>query len=166
MWWGCGGVFVWWRVHMPHREVCTAIDKWLCCDLVRKCCMEEWAKISAIDSFKILQCDLQDLPPTFNSYSWSVPTLKITHLWRGFKWENLHNQWLTKYFFATLYVSFQITALCIWHIIGVNIFHIMAVNMSVLALNPAGLIWHILTRIPKPVSIPDVVFQFLRCTKY
>ncbi len=29
--------------------------------------------------------------------------MKITGLSRLFKWENLHNWWLTKYFFALLY---------------------------------------------------------------
>ncbi len=31
--------------------------------------------------------------------------MKITGLSHLFKWENLHNWWLTKYFFAPLYVS-------------------------------------------------------------
>ncbi len=31
--------------------------------------------------------------------------MKITGLSHIFKWENLHNWWLTKYFFAPLYVS-------------------------------------------------------------
>ncbi len=30
--------------------------------------------------------------------------MKITGLSHHFKWENLHNWWLTKYFFAPLYV--------------------------------------------------------------
>ncbi len=30
--------------------------------------------------------------------------MKITGLSHLFKWENLHNWWLTKYFFAPLYV--------------------------------------------------------------
>ncbi len=30
--------------------------------------------------------------------------MKITGLSHLFKWENLHNWWLTKYFFATLYI--------------------------------------------------------------
>ncbi len=29
--------------------------------------------------------------------------MKITGLYHLFKWENLHNWWLTKYFFAPLY---------------------------------------------------------------
>ncbi len=33
--------------------------------------------------------------------------MKITGLSHLFKWENLHNWWLTKYFFATLYVVYQ-----------------------------------------------------------
>ncbi len=32
--------------------------------------------------------------------------MKITGLFHLFKWENLHNWWLTKYFFAPLYISF------------------------------------------------------------
>ncbi len=31
--------------------------------------------------------------------------MKITGLSNLFKWENLHNWWLTKYFFAPLYVA-------------------------------------------------------------
>ena len=38
----------------------------------------------------------------FVCHSWSVPMMKITGL-SLFKWENLHNWWLTKYFFAPLY---------------------------------------------------------------
>ncbi len=30
--------------------------------------------------------------------------MKITGLSHIFKWENLHNWWLTKYFFAPLYI--------------------------------------------------------------
>ncbi len=33
--------------------------------------------------------------------------MKITGLSHLFKWENLHNWWLTKYFFAPLYVFAQ-----------------------------------------------------------
>ncbi len=32
--------------------------------------------------------------------------MKITGLSHLFKWENLHNWWLTKYFFAPLYMFF------------------------------------------------------------
>ncbi len=32
--------------------------------------------------------------------------MKITGLSNLFKWENLHNWWLTKYFFAPLYCFF------------------------------------------------------------
>ncbi len=32
--------------------------------------------------------------------------MKITGLSHLFKWENLHNWWLTKYFFAPLYIWF------------------------------------------------------------
>ncbi len=31
--------------------------------------------------------------------------MKITGLSHLFKWENLHNWWLTKYFFAPLYIT-------------------------------------------------------------
>ncbi len=31
--------------------------------------------------------------------------MKITGLSHLFKWENLHNWWLTKYFFAPLYIQ-------------------------------------------------------------
>ncbi len=31
--------------------------------------------------------------------------MKITGLSHLFKWENLHNWWLTKYFFAPLYTT-------------------------------------------------------------
>ncbi len=47
--------------------------------------------------------------------------MKITGLSRLFKWENLHNWWLTKYFFAPLYVYYAIQKcwldiiyLCFW----------------------------------------------------
>ncbi len=33
--------------------------------------------------------------------------MKITGLSHLFKWENLHNWWLTKYFFAPLYVIYK-----------------------------------------------------------
>ncbi len=34
--------------------------------------------------------------------------MKITGLSHLFKWENLHNWWLTKYFFAPLYVHSRV----------------------------------------------------------
>ncbi len=34
--------------------------------------------------------------------------MKITGLSHLFKWENLHNWWLTKYFFAPLYIYLYI----------------------------------------------------------
>ncbi len=34
--------------------------------------------------------------------------MKITDLSHLFKWENLHNWWLTKYFFAPLYIYIYI----------------------------------------------------------
>ncbi len=34
--------------------------------------------------------------------------MKIIGLSHLFKWENLHNWWLTKYFFAPLYIPFDI----------------------------------------------------------
>ncbi len=47
----------------------------------------------------------------FVSHSWGIPMMKITGLSHLFKWENLHNWWLAKYFFAPLYV-FLCTTLC------------------------------------------------------
>ena len=41
----------------------------------------------------------------FVCHSWCVPMMKITGLSHLFKWENLHNWWLTKYFFAPLYIQ-------------------------------------------------------------
>ncbi len=40
--------------------------------------------------------------------------MKITGLSHLFKWENLHNWWLTKYFFAPLYVYIYIYACGSW----------------------------------------------------
>ncbi len=57
-----------------------------------------------INSLKILQCDLSYIV----SHSWGIPMMKITGLSHLFKWENLHNWWLTKYFFAPLYMHKQI----------------------------------------------------------
>ncbi len=37
--------------------------------------------------------------------------MKITGLSHIFKWENLHNWWLTKYFFAPLYIYIYIKQL-------------------------------------------------------
>ncbi len=37
--------------------------------------------------------------------------MKITGLSHLFKWENLHNWWLTKYFFASLYIYMCV---CVW----------------------------------------------------
>ena len=44
------------------------------------------------------------LSSNFVCHSWSVPMMKITSLSHLFKWEDLHNWWLTKYFFAPLYL--------------------------------------------------------------
>ena len=57
-----------------------------------------------INSLKILQWDFLDSFSHFVCHSWSVPMMKITGLSHLFKWENLHNWWLTKYFFPPLYV--------------------------------------------------------------
>ncbi len=57
-----------------------------------------------INSLKILQCDFLDFFSYFVSHGWGIPMMKITGLSHLFKWENLHNWWLTKYFFAPLYV--------------------------------------------------------------
>ncbi len=56
-----------------------------------------------INSLKILQCDFLDFFSYFVSHSWGITMMKITGLSHLFKWENLHNWWLTKYFFAPLY---------------------------------------------------------------
>ncbi len=56
-----------------------------------------------INSLKILQCDFLDFISYFVSHSWGISMMKITGLSHLFKWENLHNWWLTKYFFAPLY---------------------------------------------------------------
>ncbi len=39
--------------------------------------------------------------------------MKITGLSHLFKWENLHNWWLTKYFFAPLYVMLNYHRACV-----------------------------------------------------
>ncbi len=57
-----------------------------------------------INSLQILQCDFLDFFSYLVSHSWGIPMMKITGLSHLFKWENLHNWWLTKYFFAPLYV--------------------------------------------------------------
>ncbi len=62
-----------------------------------------------INSLKILQCDFSGfLFSYFVSHSWGIPMMKITGLSHLFKWENLHNWWLTKYFFAPLYEAVQL----------------------------------------------------------
>ncbi len=61
-----------------------------------------------INSLKILQCDFLDFFSYFVSHSWGIPMMKITGLSHLFKWENLHNWWLTKYFFAPLYIYIYI----------------------------------------------------------
>ncbi len=38
--------------------------------------------------------------------------MKITGLSHLFKWENLHNWWLTKYFFAPLYIMDSYFIVC------------------------------------------------------
>ncbi len=44
----------------------------------------------------------------FVSHSWGIPMMKSTGLSHLFKWENVHNWWLTKYFFAPLYIYIYI----------------------------------------------------------
>ncbi len=58
-----------------------------------------------INSLKILQCDFLDFFSYFVSHSWGIPMMKITGLSHLFKWENW---WLTKYFFAPLYIYIYI----------------------------------------------------------
>ncbi len=64
-----------------------------------------------INSLKILQCDFLDFFSYFVSHSWGIPMMKITGLSHLFKWENLHNWWLTKYFFAPLYIMYLLNPL-------------------------------------------------------
>ncbi len=45
--------------------------------------------------------------------------MKITGLSHLFKWENLHNWWLTKYFFAPLYIYIYIYTYILFHNITV-----------------------------------------------
>ncbi len=45
--------------------------------------------------------------------------MKITGLSHIFKWENLHNWWLTKYFFAPLYIKMLCVENCIHLLITV-----------------------------------------------
>ncbi len=42
--------------------------------------------------------------------------MKITGLSHLFKWENLHNWWLTKYFFAPLYIYIYIY-MCTYYVL-------------------------------------------------
>ncbi len=44
----------------------------------------------------------------FVSHIWGIPMMKITDRSHLFKRENLHNWWLTKYFFAPLYIYIYI----------------------------------------------------------
>ncbi len=49
--------------------------------------------------------------------------MKITGLSHIFKWENLHNWWLTKYFFAPLYMYMYIyVCVCIYIYVCVCIY--------------------------------------------
>ncbi len=59
----------------------------------------------------------------FVSHSWGIPMMKITGLSHLFKWENLHNWWLTKYFFAPLYMWYSIFLypLLDWRCFNLNI---------------------------------------------
>ncbi len=52
--------------------------------------------------------------------------MKITGLSHLFKWENLHNWWLTKYFFAPLYIAINsstITRIAMYSEIFKMIYH-------------------------------------------
>ncbi len=66
-----------------------------------------------INYLKILQCDFLDFVSYFVSHSWGIPMMKITGLSHLFKWENLHNWWLTKYFFAPLYIPLLVAKLLV-----------------------------------------------------
>ncbi len=75
-----------------------------------------------INSLKILQCDFLDFFSYFVSHSWGIPMMKITGLSHLFKWENLHNWWLTKYFFAPLYINIYIYIYTsLWHFAFITI---------------------------------------------
>ncbi len=46
--------------------------------------------------------------------------MKITGLSHLFKWENMHNWWLTKYFFAPMYIKLS-QLLCVGNNLNVKI---------------------------------------------
>ncbi len=46
--------------------------------------------------------------------------MKITGLSHLFKWENLHNWWLTKYFFAPLYLSTGAVGFVVYCVLCLN----------------------------------------------
>ncbi len=48
--------------------------------------------------------------------------MKITGLSHLFKWENLHNWWLTKYFFAPLYIYIYINICFLFPLLSVNVY--------------------------------------------
>ncbi len=61
--------------------------------------------------------------------------MKITGLSHLFKWENLHNWWLTKYFFAPLYMPLQMKLLrflCIakMHFVDTDLICLVTAQMS------------------------------------
>ncbi len=66
-----------------------------------------------INSLKILQCDFLDFCSYFVSHSWGIPMMKITGLSHLFKWENLHNWWLTKYFFCPTVCMYVYVCVCV-----------------------------------------------------
>ncbi len=65
--------------------------------------------------------------------------MKITGLSHLFKWENLHNWWLTKYFFAPLYLPHYHTLNCrndnTDDDILLGTFHILGLKTTALSMN-------------------------------
>ncbi len=63
-------------------------------------------------NLQLWQCDFLDFFSYCVSHSWVIPMMKITGLSHLFKGENQHNWWLTKYFFAPLYIILYIKYVC------------------------------------------------------
>ncbi len=56
--------------------------------------------------------------------------MKITGLSHLFKWENLHNWWLTKYFFAPLYMYvFQLFTFYLFYAFKFTICNVCILNI-------------------------------------
>ncbi len=55
--------------------------------------------------------------------------MKITGLSHLFKWENLHNWWLTKYFFAPLYVLLVLFNVLLGFSLNLHLFSLYDKNL-------------------------------------